>query len=87
MATAVAELMESDYALAITGYAGPEGGAEPAGTVYLGYHSPVGVWSHKVVLPGNRIAVKERAVANALNFLRQSLLDYDMLDLIESLKC
>lgn len=87
MATAVAELMESDYALAITGYAGPEGGSEPAGTVYLGYHSPVGVWSHKLVLPGNRIAVKERAVANALNFLRQSLLDYDILDLIESLKC
>ena len=87
MATAVAELMEADYALSITGYAGPEGGSEPAGTVYLGYHSPVGVWSHKVVLPGNRIAVKERAVANALNFLRQSLLDYDMLDLIESLKC
>lgn len=87
MATAVAELMEADYALAITGYAGPEGGSEPAGTVYLGYHSPVGVWSHKVVLPGNRIAVKDRAVANALNFLRQSLLDYDMLDLIESLKC
>lgn len=87
MATAVAELMEADYALAITGYAGPEGGSEPAGTVYLGYHSPVGVWSHKVVLPGNRIAVKERAVANALDFLRQSLIDYNILDLIESLKC
>lgn len=87
MATAVAEYMESDYALAITGYAGPEGGSEPAGTVYLGYHSPVGVWSSKVVLPGNRIAVKERAVMAALDFLRRKIERYKMFDLLESLKC
>lgn len=87
MATAVAELMESDYALAITGYAGPEGGSEPAGTVYLGYHSPVGVWSRKVVLPGNRVDVKERAAATALDFLRRKLEKYKMFDLLESLKC
>ena len=87
MATAVAELMESDYALAITGYAGPEGGNEPAGTVYLGYHSPVGVWSRKVVLPGTRNAVKERAVMAALDFVRRKLEKYKMYDLLESLKC
>ncbi|NDV62047.1 CinA family nicotinamide mononucleotide deamidase-related protein [Puniceicoccales bacterium CK1056] len=87
MATAVAELMESDYALAITGYAGPNGGREPAGTVYLGYHSPVGAWSRKVVLPGNRIAVKERAVVASLDFLRHKLEKYKMYDLLESLKC
>jgi nicotinamide-nucleotide amidase len=87
MATAVAETMEADYALAITGYAGPEGGREPAGTVYLGYYSPVGVWSSKVVLPGTRIAVKERAVMAALDFLRRKLEKYKMFDLLESLKC
>lgn len=87
MATAVAELMETDYALSITGYAGPEGGSEPAGTVYFGYHSPVGVWSSRVALPGNRIAVKERAVYTALDFLRRKLEKYKMFDLLESLKC
>jgi nicotinamide-nucleotide amidase len=87
MATAIAEYMEADYALAITGYAGPEGGSEPAGTVYLGYYSPVGVWSSKVMLPGNRIAVKERAVMAALDFLRRKLEKYKMFDLLESLKC
>lgn len=87
MATAVAELMESDYALSITGYAGPEGGTEPAGTIYLGYHSPVGVWSRKVVLPGNRAAVKERAAIAALDFLRNKLEKYKMYDLLESLRC
>ncbi|MEX0322122.1 MAG: competence/damage-inducible protein A [Puniceicoccaceae bacterium] len=87
MATAVAELLESDYALSITGYAGPEGGTEPAGTVYLGYHSPVGVWSRRVDLPGNRTAVKERAVITALDFIRRKLEKYKIYDLLESLKC
>lgn len=87
MATAAAELMESDYALAITGFAGPEGGNEPAGTIYLGYHSPIGVWSRKVVLPGTRTAVKERAVLSALDFIRRKLEKYKMYDLLESLKC
>jgi nicotinamide-nucleotide amidase len=87
MATAVAELMESDYALAITGYAGPEGGTEPAGTVYIGYHSPLGIWSHKAVLPGKRTDVKERAAITALDFLRRKLDKYRMFDLLESLKC
>ncbi|MEX0331973.1 MAG: competence/damage-inducible protein A [Puniceicoccaceae bacterium] len=87
MATAAAELMESDYALSITGYAGPEAGDEPAGTIYLGYHSPIGVWSRKVVLPGTRTAVKERAVLEALDFIRRKLEKYKIYDLLESLKC
>ena len=87
MATGAAELMESDYALSITGYAGPEAGDEPAGTIYLGYHSPIGVWSCKVNLPGNRTAVKERAVNLALDFIRRKLEKYKVYDLLESLKC
>lgn len=87
MATGVAELMEADYALSITGYAGPDAGDEPAGTIYLGYHSPIGVWSCKVSLPGNRTAVKERAVMMALDFIRRKLEKYRIYDLLESLKC
>jgi len=87
MATGVAELMESDYALSITGYAGPEAGREPAGTVYIGYVSPVGVWSRKAVLPGNRLQVKERAVNAALDFIRRKLRRYDEDEVFESLKC
>jgi nicotinamide-nucleotide amidase len=87
MATAAAELLEADYALSITGYAGPEGGDEPAGTVYLGYHSPTGVWSRRVVLPGNRTAVKERATLAALDFIRCKLEKYKIYDILDSLKC
>lgn len=87
LATGAAELMESDYALSITGYAGPEAGDEPAGTIYLGYHSPIGVWSRKVILPGNRTAVKERAVTASLDFVRRKLEKYKVYDLLESLRC
>jgi nicotinamide-nucleotide amidase len=87
LATGVAELMETDYALSITGYAGPEAGHEPAGTIYLGYHSPIGVWSRKVILPGNRTAVRERAVMLSLDFIRLKLEKYKVYDLLESLKC
>jgi nicotinamide-nucleotide amidase len=87
MATAAAEKLEADYALSVTGYAGPEGGREPAGTVYIGYHSPVGVWAHKTVLAGNRPQVRERAVNAALDLIRRKLRKYEMFDLLDSMKC
>ncbi|MCC5842101.1 MAG: CinA family nicotinamide mononucleotide deamidase-related protein [Opitutales bacterium] len=84
MATASAEVFETDYALSITGYAGPEGGREPAGTVYVGLHSPVGVWSQKVFHAGSRGAVRERAVNVALDFLRRKLRQYEVHDFLDS---
>lgn len=86
MATAVAERMETDFALSVTGFAGPDGGREPAGTVYIGYHSPCGIWCRKEVFPGSRAQVKERAVVAALNFMRLQLRRNEVPDMIESLK-
>jgi PncC family amidohydrolase len=84
MATASAEKFGSDYALAVTGYAGPGGGtdADPVGTVYLGYASPTGVWSSRVYLPGDRAQVKLRAVNTALDLMRRQLNRYRVEDLI-----
>jgi nicotinamide-nucleotide amidase len=84
MATAAAEKFGSDYALAVTGYAGPGGGtdADPVGTVYLGYASPTGVWSSRVHLPGDRAQVKLRAVNTALDLMRRQLNRYRVEDLI-----
>jgi len=75
LATSVAETLEADYGLAITGYAGPTGGTKdnPVGTIYLGLHSPQGVWSKKLNYAGLRTAVKERAVTVALDWLRREL--------------
>lgn len=83
MATGAAERLGADYALSVTGFAGPEGGNEPAGTIYLGYVSPVGVWSRRVVGTGTRMAVKTRAVNGALDFMRRKLRKYAVEDFLE----
>jgi PncC family amidohydrolase len=84
MATAAVEKFGSDYALSVTGYAGPGGGtaADPVGTVYLGYASPAGVWSRRVVIPGDRLQVKQRAVNTSLDWMRRKLNKYRVEDLI-----
>jgi nicotinamide-nucleotide amidase len=84
MATCAMEKFGSDYAISVTGYAGPGGGtdADPVGTVYLGYASPTGVWSQRVSLPGDRRQVKQRAVNTALDFMRRKLNKYRVEDLI-----
>ena len=75
MATGVAERLSAEYALSITGFAGPGGGnrENPVGTIYLGLHTPEGVWSRRVNFPGSRTTVKTRAVNAALDWLRREL--------------
>lgn len=84
MATGAAEKFGSEYGLSVTGYAGPGGGteADPVGTVYLGYASPTGVWSRRVVLAGDRLQVKARAVNTALDWMRRKLNRYRVEDLL-----
>lgn len=75
MATGAAEKLGADYAIAITGFAGPCGGTKenPVGTFYLALHAPHGVWSKKLSYPGPRTTVKVRAVNAALDWLRREL--------------
>lgn len=76
MATGVSETLGADYAIAITGFAGPCGGTKenPVGTIYVALHAPHGVWSKKLSYPGPRRTVKVRAVNTALDWLRRELL-------------
>lgn len=75
MATGVAEQLGADYAVAITGFAGPTGGTgdNPVGTIYIGLHAPAGDWSKLINWPGPRCAVKERAVTAAIDWLRREV--------------
>lgn len=76
MAAGAAERLTSDYALSVTGFAGPDGGTseDPVGTVYIGLFAPEGVWCQRMSYPGHmRIAVKQRAVTAALDWLRRVL--------------
>lgn len=78
MADGAAERLGADYALSVTGFAGPSGGTpeNPVGTIYVGYHSPVGSWAVKFIYPGERQTVREMAVNRALDTMRRKLLKY-----------
>lgn len=78
MASGIAERMSTDYGLAVTGFAGPDGGDEqnPVGTIRIGYHSPVGVWCKTVRYTGGRLDVKACAVHAALDWMRRKLRKY-----------
>ncbi len=75
MASGVAVQLGADFGLAVTGFAGPTGGAgeNPVGTIYIGLHAPGGDWSKKLTYPGPRCAVKERAVTAAIDWLRREV--------------
>lgn len=75
MATGVGECLGSDYALSVTGFAGPGGGNEvnPVGTVYLGLDTPDDSWARKVYFPGQRAQVRTKAVNALLDWLRRTL--------------
>lgn len=89
MAMGAAERFNADYALSVTGFAGPEGGTDehPVGTVFIGYHSPVGTWARREVFPGSRSMVKQRAVNASLDFMRRKLKQHLLEDVMACLAC
>jgi len=84
MATGAAEKFGADYAVSVTGLAGPTGGTAelPVGTVFLAYTSPNGAWSRKMLYAGDRLTVKARAAQGALDWVRRKLLKYKVEDLL-----
>jgi nicotinamide-nucleotide amidase len=76
LATGVAEVLEADYGLAITGYGGASGEAKrtSVGTIHVGLHSPQGVWSKQLNYTAARAMVNERAITVAIDWLRRELL-------------
>ena len=75
MAGGVRGLVGSDWALSVTGIAGPGGGSpgKPVGLVYVGIAGPEGVSAHEHRLRGDRERIRERSVAVALHTLRIAL--------------
>ena len=77
MAKGVLEKLKSDYSIATTGYAGPDGGNEenPIGSVWIAVANKEKVISRKFQLGDNRERVIERASLNALMMLRKFMLE------------
>ncbi len=77
MAKGARGILESDYALATSGIAGPEGGTDekPVGTVAIALATKSGVYSQMVKLPGrSRALVRALSTAVAYDMLRRELL-------------
>jgi nicotinamide-nucleotide amidase len=75
MATGARNRAGTDYAISITGIAGPAGGTEqkPVGIVYIGVDSNNGCFIRQFFLSGNRRFIRLRAAQTALNLLRLEL--------------
>ena len=71
MAQGVRALLGCDYALSITGIAGPSGGnaAKPVGLVYIGLAAPEGSWVFKHHFLGKRPDIRAKAAQAALTHL------------------
>ncbi len=71
MAGRVRQMTRSDYSIAITGIAGPEGGSEskPVGTVWFAFASSGVTTSVKRVFNGDRHAIRHKAAEYALIYL------------------
>jgi len=75
MAQGAVRASRADWAVAVTGIAGPSGGTEakPVGTVCFAWAGPQGTTSERRVLPGDRAAVRRESVAIALEGLLDRL--------------
>ena len=76
MAEGCRERFRSDWALSVTGIAGPDGGTDekPVGLVYIGLAGPSGTRVHKHIFPGDRETIRLRTALAALNYLRLAML-------------
>ena len=75
MLNGVQKLAESDYAIAVSGIAGPTGGTElkPVGTVYIGIKTPLGSEVYHCLFDGNREEVQTQSVVFAIEKLDEAI--------------
>ena len=76
MAIEVRKNFNTDYSVATSGIAGPEGGSEfkPVGTVYIAVSSDNGVITERYVFSKDRISNINRFSIASLNLLRKQIL-------------
>lgn len=75
MATGCRNIMKTDFAIAVTGIAGPDGGSpdKPVGLIWLAAAGPDGIKTRRLQIMGNRARVRKVATLNALDLLRRQI--------------
>jgi nicotinamide-nucleotide amidase len=76
MAKGIRERSGTDFAISVTGIAGPDGGSieKPVGLVFIGYADKDKIKSFRILIPGDRYLIRWRSSQAALDFLRRQLL-------------
>jgi len=76
MARGVRHIAKTDFGLAVTGIAGPDGGTEekPVGLVYIALADDAHTEHKKLMIPGDRELVRWRTSQAALDLLRRRLI-------------
>lgn len=76
MARGVKKLMQTDFAIATTGNAGPTKGDSDAevGTVYIAIASPTGVFAERYAMGNHRERIVEKSVNKAFELLQKEIL-------------
>ena len=77
MAANCRRISNTDYALSVTGIAGPTGGTpqKPVGLVFVGLAGPDGVVVRELRFGGTREEIRDRAAKAAINMLRLTLME------------
>jgi len=78
MASGVRRLTGTDFAVAVTGIAGPTGGTpeKPVGTVWIAIASGRGIITEKQRFADDRLINISRSAHSALNLLRKQIISY-----------
>lgn len=76
MAQGARSRSQTDWAIAVSGIAGPDGGtvSKPVGTVCIGLSHAQGIWTRTFQFPGDREWVRDRSAKMALTILRYHLI-------------
>ncbi len=76
MAAGARNYLKTDYALAVSGIAGPDGGTDdkPVGTVWIAVAGPQGIKSRKFLFGDERMRNIQRSSTAALGMLREVIL-------------
>lgn len=76
MASGCRDIMKTDFAVAITGVAGPDGGTpeKPVGLVWLAVAGPKGIKTNRLQIGGNRARVRKVAALYSFDLLRRQII-------------
>ncbi len=76
MAQGARQILGTDWAIAVTGIAGPTGGTDekPVGLIFIGLAGSAGTKTYRHIFSGDRQIIRLRSALTGLNYLRLELL-------------